>query len=437
MKAFDAFSMPVKETKDTLFGVLAALLYILCLRPLSLVEANAPFPSPEASTELICHTQHASECYPAIFQPTEHFQLIHHDQSLPAGLHIRMNLATGLKEARLNIPEPSDVPPADLIIIDNPSAPTFVKSAEEPVEDASIEAMQEQSNTGRDYPYIPSHFDAGESTLFLSSVSILRSFSVSAASEAILSSLETLTELCHDYHWGLTLTKDAELVTQLIDIFHARVPDEIRSYAALLLGTAIQNNPDALAALLENTNGDEPSSTVMQAILGILKEPVRGKGDPTLHRRIIFLLSQLVNDPLQLHTFLMKDGIDILHGLFNVKILAVPTSHDLTFLKDSRDKLHAKIANFMYDHVLSTLDGDEGLQLAAQLVHRNGNGKREHDLQDLTKVLEPWNLAFNTALDDYAVFFIRKEGAEAPVSHAAYQSVQEAMGALKKVLKIP
>lgn len=429
--------MPV----NTLVHVPSVLCYIFFLLPISLVHANAPTPSLEASTELICHTQHAIACYPAIFQPTEYFQTIHHDQVLPAGLYVRMNLATGLKEARLNIPEPADSPHADLVVIDDPPS-SFSKEEprEEPVEDVPIEALQDQSNPHRDYPYIPSHFDPEESSLFAFSASALRSSSPSSAPEAILLSLETLTDLCHDYHWGLTLTRDAEIVPRLIytlDPSVAGTSAEIRSHTALLLGTAVQNNPDASDALLESTNGDDPSQNAMQAVIATLKEPVEETGDPTLHRRTMFFLSQLANDPLQLQAFLMKDALDILHKLFIVQTLAITPSDDPTFIGDGRDKLRAKIANFMYDHVLPALDGNEGQRLASQLVHRGGAWSGGDGRKDLVKVLEPWNVAFGTAIDEYTIFFVGKEEGASPVKYTTYQSVSEAAGLLKKVLEIP
>jgi len=168
------------------------IVLLLFLLPLSFVQASAPASFPEASTELICRTQHGSECYPAIFQPTEHFQPVHHDQFLPAGLNFRTNLATGLKEARLNVPEPPGTLKADLV------DETF----EDAVDDAPLVGIQDQTNPDRDYPHRPSYFDPEESSLFASSASTLRASSSSLAPEAIRSALEILTELCHDYHWG-------------------------------------------------------------------------------------------------------------------------------------------------------------------------------------------------------------------------------------------
>ena len=49
--------------------------------------------------ELICHNR--SDCYPKVFQATSEFQRVRDDQDLPAGLHVRLNVWTGEKEAKV------------------------------------------------------------------------------------------------------------------------------------------------------------------------------------------------------------------------------------------------------------------------------------------------------------------------------------------------
>src|SRR5690349_15320230 len=71
-------------------------------------------PSPAPSGDLICHTNNAAECYPRIFQPTKDFQVIHDDQDIPHGLHVRMDIYSGIKEARLNVPIDGDVDTSDI-----------------------------------------------------------------------------------------------------------------------------------------------------------------------------------------------------------------------------------------------------------------------------------------------------------------------------------
>ena len=58
--------------------------------------------------DIICHTSNREECYPRIFQPTEEFQTVHDDQELPSGLHVRLNIWTGQKEAKINVPDEED-----------------------------------------------------------------------------------------------------------------------------------------------------------------------------------------------------------------------------------------------------------------------------------------------------------------------------------------
>ena len=153
---------------------LSVLPPVLSFLILSKAYGSAPTSSPPASTELICHTAHASECYPAIFQPTEHFQRIHDDQSIPIGLHVRINLATGIKEGRLNLPEPPGTPHADLLIIDDLPLPPNTEEHDTVV---AIPELQDQSVSSTPHerigPYHPAAFNAADSSLFYSSITSL------------------------------------------------------------------------------------------------------------------------------------------------------------------------------------------------------------------------------------------------------------------------
>jgi nucleotide exchange factor SIL1 len=65
-------------------------------------------PSPPVNPELICHSDNPAECYPKVFYATNEFQVLRDDQHLPSGLHVRMNLETGKKEAKINVPGERD-----------------------------------------------------------------------------------------------------------------------------------------------------------------------------------------------------------------------------------------------------------------------------------------------------------------------------------------
>jgi hypothetical protein len=54
----------------------------------------------ESPEQMICVSE--TDCYPELFEPHREFKTVREGQQLPPGLHIRLNLETGLKEAKLN-----------------------------------------------------------------------------------------------------------------------------------------------------------------------------------------------------------------------------------------------------------------------------------------------------------------------------------------------
>ena len=396
-----------------LSSVLPALLLFI-LR--SKVHGFAPISSPPASTELICHTTLASECYPAIFQPTEHFQRIHDDQSIPPGLHVRMNLATGLKEARLNVPEPPGTSHAELVIIDDlPSRP----SIEEDDPAVEIPELQDQSDPDTEYerrePYHPSAFNTEESSLFYSSITMLQS--KTALSNRELPALSALQDLAHSIHWGVELARDSAVCQTLVSAINpgSAASSEVRSAAALLMGTAIHSNPDALEALLSHRYSSEAGRAPAVIVIAALRDPEQR--DVILKTRTVFLLSQLCQNTEQMHIFVHSGGLDTLLDLFET---------DEMTPDNGNDKFRAKVANFIYDRILSGLGNANGL------VTQSGseNSALGND-RALTKGLEPWCNAFTNTLKMYEIEGLTAEHLS-PTVEAAFESIKEADQALKE-----
>lgn len=305
--------------------IISSVFILLC----SLFNVTAVHPSPKVDADLICHTNHASECYPRTFHPTNSFQIVHDDQNLPPGLHIRMNLATGVKEAKLNEPEEENVGhAADLVVID----------------DIPIETheLQDQTRPQHAHPLHPPQFDSSEGALFASRTSTLKSSSISDA-ETIVPALTDLQDLAHSLHWGVTLTRDSTICHLLLQLLSPSVKIsssalELRSAAALLLGTAIHNNPDALMAALTHFYNDEwPNGPLEAVLLALAHEQL-----PTILARMVFLLSGLCQDEGQMRKFVDGGGLDLLARLFDAENAG----------SDERDRLRGKIANFMLDNFL-------------------------------------------------------------------------------------
>ncbi|KAL8876944.1 MAG: hypothetical protein Q9198_004944 [Flavoplaca austrocitrina] len=312
---------------------------ITCLATLStFFTARAAIPSPKAATDLICHTNHASECYPKTFQPTERFQTVRDDQNLPPGLHVRMNLATGVKEARLNIPEPNeDVDASALTIIDDSDLAGY----QEPNREADNSPMDSQQEDPRQQPFLPPQHDVAEGTLFSDSASIIKN-PISHMSD-LLPAIESLEDLAHSYHWGLSLAKDGDIIHKLFQLLlPTQLSLEIRSLATLVFGTAIHNNGAALTAALSHFYNDEwPEGPLEAAIMALLHEQ-----SPLLLNRMLFLLSSLCQDQNQLQKFWEAGGIELLIKTYQAEPSAV----------DDRDRLRKKVTHFVLDHLLPTAE---------------------------------------------------------------------------------
>lgn len=298
----------------------------ICLVTFLSFFAKALQPSPQASTDLICHTNHASECYSRIFQPTNSFQTVHDDQSLPPGLHIRMNLATGVKEAKLNEPDPEE--------LENGSGLTIIDEVSD-----QPPSLHGQSNPQQTV-FISSSYDVSEGDLFSSSVSKIKS-----SSSPDLEDVSKLQDLVHSSHWGLAMAKDSFLCHAIYRFLSPSTSvsassEDLRSAAALLLATAIHNNPPALTATLSHFYNDEwPNGPLEAVLLALAHEELS-----TMLSRMVFLLSGLCRHEAQMQRFLNSGGLEILAEVFDADKVGT----------DRRDRLRGKIANFLLDHFLQS-----------------------------------------------------------------------------------
>ncbi|KAL8730262.1 MAG: hypothetical protein Q9181_004729 [Wetmoreana brouardii] len=318
------------------------LTFFLSLVPSLFVRAAVP--SPKASTELICHTNHASECYPRIFQPTEKFQTVRDDQNLPPGLHVRMNLATGVKEARLNVPEPDAEDVASgLTIIDGSDLLGF-----QPAESEHVPIRH--SNIDLQAPILPPKGDVAESSLFADSVAEVKAHA-SKDTDTLLPALTNLEDLSHSYHWGLTLAKDGPLIHKLFQLLlPSNFSLEVRSIATLIFGAAISNNEAALNAALAHFYNDEwPEGPLEAVIMALIHEQ-----SPVLLNRMMFLLSSLCHDKGQLQRFLSADGAKLLMQIYDA---------ESTGKNDDTYRLRKKVTNFVLDHLLPPSDARDAEDL--------------------------------------------------------------------------
>lgn len=241
-------SQPSRDSSLAMLLFLVFALFAFGTAASNSAAEKGPASSSSPESDLICHTTNPAECYPRIFQPTDEFQTVHDDQELPSGLHIRMNVWTGQKEAKINVPDELDPSleglPVDRAIVvvepestgDEPQIPSGAPSYD-PV--GKVKEPKEESKT--------------ESRVFRDSLAVLKTLALD--DRPFDAALETLEDIAHDIYYGLKIAEDTSAVKALLcmmssqEVF-AQGANEISvakaSQAASILGAALQNNPTAL-----------------------------------------------------------------------------------------------------------------------------------------------------------------------------------------------
>ncbi|MCJ1419776.1 hypothetical protein MMC32_006132 [Xylographa parallela] len=409
------------------------ILPIICTLLALSFTSRANVPSPQASVDLICHTDHVSECYPKTFQPSTSFQLIHDDQDLPAGLHVRLDLATGKKEAKLNVADERDnelLPSTlDVALVDEPNLDKDIRGRS-----PQAQKVLQAPSHGSIRPPAP---NSGDGPTFAQSKAKLTTTPTSKPA-ILLSALDTLEDLSHDIYWGLQVAQDSEVILKLFHLLRPNVSTpHVQGAAALVFGTAIQNNPAAFTAALGHFYSDELPTGPMEAVLtALLHEQL-----PQLLSRFVYLLSALCQDRTHLWKFMQGNGLETVRAVFDASKAGL----------DSRDRLRGKIANFVLDHFLQqdslTRIGTEivaapsAAGVVAPGAHEeqwvslsqldfDGTYQWPHEQRprlsfNMAARLEPWCAAFATSLR------VWKDGKAKP---AAVENVEEALEALEEKL---
>lgn len=199
---------------------------------------------------MICHTSDPKDCYPKIFQPTDEFQIVRDDQQLPNGLHVRMNIWTGQKEAKINVPDEVD-----------PSLEGL------PVDHAIAVVEPEQGETPQIPKGAPAYDSVGkikgpqqDAQSFLDAMRMLKSGVIESDKE-FDSSLEALEDISHDIYYGLKTAEDVEVMKALFCLMEHRGVSPVDGaaprdqQAAAIIASALQNNPSALKEVVKNWNG--------------------------------------------------------------------------------------------------------------------------------------------------------------------------------------
>ncbi|ROW18305.1 hypothetical protein VPNG_00006 [Cytospora leucostoma] len=204
-----------------------------------------------AGQDLICHPDDPADCYPRIFQATNDFQEVRVDQELPPGLHIRLDMATGRREAKLDDPNEQN-PALEGLPVDSS---VVVVEQEEGFEDDGAPTVPLVPKGAPQYePVGKIKTPQQESQAFLDSLTVLNTLALD--DRPIDAALDILTDISHDIYYGLKVAEDANAIKELLcmmsspEVFTRHGNDDALKQAgraAAIVGAALQNNHKALA----------------------------------------------------------------------------------------------------------------------------------------------------------------------------------------------
>ncbi|KAJ5038824.1 uncharacterized protein L3040_006503 [Drepanopeziza brunnea f. sp. 'multigermtubi'] len=337
--------------------------------------SSPPSESPKAGSDLICSTSDPTDCYPHIFQPTKDFQPVREGQDLPPGLHVRMNIWSGEKEARLNIPMEGEEGAIDGVLeIPTDQLPTTEQSI---VVIPQPDESEQKPHIPKDAPayeaagkILPPPPASDEFTTFQKAMATIQ-----LEGQGFDSALDDLRELSHDIFYGLEIVKDGPVLERLVCLTlgygtgQTSAKESSREHkAANILASSIQNNPTALKEVagyskmivypscgqVEHIKSEMGADAAPPNFVSMLHNRLGRENDAGALKAKVSAISGLLKDPSIRDSFIVKRGMDLLLTIFLKK-------------GEEFDGVRVKVAQLVMDNFL-----DEGM--GAQLgVWPKGN----------------------------------------------------------------
>ncbi|CAG8549101.1 1151_t:CDS:2 [Acaulospora colombiana] len=320
-------------------------------------------------------------CYPKVFVPTNEFTEVLEGQEIPSGLHIKIDFSTGKKYAKLL--DQND-PRSEVVLIDEEGS-IHQDSHLNLVDSGTHESLENNPKVNIYYkdsvnfnnntlPIISSkpskHISHSDHILFDSYVSQLTQSSQSL--KIIISVLDGLEDLVHELDFGIKLARGHGLTFIVALLGHGS--GEVRKKAALVIGTAMQNNPLA--------QGEALRMNLIPQFLDSLSE----EQDIKVSSRLLYALSSIVRGNRRaIQTVNSYQGLSRLATLYQ---------------KFENNEFRAKCALFVTDFI------DPNMVKADQPMEIYEQGKEQQRYgSDTVKslflnVMEFWCKLFQTTLSD-------------------------------------
>ncbi|CCD23002.1 Sil1p NDAI_0A08490 [Naumovozyma dairenensis CBS 421] len=258
---------------------------------------------------LICNDK---ECYPRVFEPEDQWKPIRPEQQLPGGLDIRMNLDTGLKEAKL-------------LPIEERNVKTFAK-----VDKEEKEVEKEKSDVGSPKEQIIERKEKQEQKQSTIAQDSVTEYEFSNDFKTIrdllynptilskdLDNLETIfdnvMEFAHDYKHGYKIISHEFRLLQNIS-FNDQLPPTIRELSTRVITSCLRNNPPVKEYINNNYPAFIDNTFVaMDILVNNLSYDLKIK--KFLLKRYLSILNELIETPYQF----TKDKMIILQHIYAIQ----------------------------------------------------------------------------------------------------------------------
>lgn len=247
-----------------------------------------------SANSYICSETNPRDCYPKSFTPTKEWQVVREGQEVPPGLDFKINLETGLKEAKLldsavNSQHQSVATKQAIEKADTKQIISY--SAEEVQEDSDIVALK-MAVQGAD-----TQIDVHDALGFLDEVE----------NEKLLkSSLDSLTDHSHNLKDGV-LISDPKYFYKLVDLStsSSKFSNDIQEMSARVIAQSLRHNPKALSNI--------DASNVLPKFLTALKL----EDNSVLQKRYLGVISSIVQTDSNALIFKQLGGQDALLDSFS------------------------------------------------------------------------------------------------------------------------
>jgi len=272
-----------------------------------------------------------------VFVPTDDWQEIINGQAIPAGLHVRINLETGKKEAKFMQKEPA----------------AEVQGIKHEALKEALKNIKSDMKVGNDGEFDPSKFrsmdelktELGDVNLAIESdIQIMKKlfieFQESKADDEKAVVIENLEYYVHQYDNALDFIHLDGFKIIVIPSLNS-TDKNLRKLACFLMGGAAQSNPQFQIAALE------------AGFVDLFLRLTSLDPEPEVSTKAFFALSSLMrNFPEAQNTFMRQGGLGVLIKIFEqenksyekLKIKILTLIHDLLVERDLTDQSHDDIS---------------------------------------------------------------------------------------------